>query len=324
MDQHREEGIMSDHTSSDLSKSDHRAARHALPRRSRFKLVAALAGFCLLTAACGSDAEQSATSSTAEPATTVANEQDSDRTVVTTDEDADGVAVEEATTTTEAAEPTSTEADEEPPPAEEGVAGEPLDFGPSAGTGLAIVGVAFDDTLNFRSEPSPGAEILQSFGPLSDDLDTSALGEAWAAPSGVWWKVSVAGTEAWANQAFLGSLGTTQVAFDEIAAEFGVLKFETVEAAALAVAALRASDDPESRIVFAGEPLAFEVGGFAIVDVLDLGDDSVKGERIRVDVDVVFDEASGEEGAQDVAFVVLTNVEITPICGRGVSGGLCT
>lgn len=320
MGQPREEGIMSDYSSPDLLKSDQRAVRQVLPRRPGLKLVAAVASLCLVLAACGSDSDESATSSTAEPSTTVANEQQSDRTVVTADDDTG--AAQDATTTTEGAASTSAAVDEEPPV--EGVAGEPLDFGPSLGTGLAIVGVAFDDTLNFRAEPAPDAEILEAFGPLSADLDISALGEAWAAPSGVWWKVNVAGTEAWANQAFLGGLGSTQSAFDQVAAEFGVLKFETVEAAALAVAELRASDDPESRIVFVGEPLAFEVGGFAVVDVLDLPDDAVKGERIRVDVDIVFDEASGEEGAQDVAFVVLTNVEITPICGRGVSGGLCT
>ncbi len=312
---------MSEHTSPDVARSQHRSVARTLPGRSGSALVAVVGSFCLLVAACGSDepAESTATS-VVESTTTVATSEDSDRTIVTADGDAEAEASEDSTTTTEADEPTTTEADE---PAGDDVAGEPLDFGPSAGTGLAIVGVAYDDTLNFRSEPSPGAEVLESFGPLSDDLDTSALGEAWAAPSGVWWKVNVAGTEAWANQAFLGGLGTTFNAFDEVAAEFGVLKFETVEAAALAVAETRASVDPESRIVFAGEPLAFEVGGFAIVDVLDLGDDALKGERIRVEVDIVFDADSGEEGAQDVAFVVLTNVEITPICGRGVSGGLC-
>ncbi len=207
---------------------------------------------------------------------------------------------------------------------DDGFPGEALDFGPAPGTGLAVVGVRFDDELNFREGPSPSAAIVTSFGPLHPDLDMAAVGEAWAAPSGVWWKVNVAGDEAWANQAFLGSLGSTVDAFDEVASELLILKFEDVEAAALAVAELRASTDPVSRVVFVGEPLAFDGAGFAIVDVLDLGDDSVKGERIRIDVEIAFDEESGEEGAQDIAFVVLTDVQITPICGRGTSGGLCT
>jgi len=318
MDQLHEEGTMSNHLNLD---SANQSRQPASPPTGGRGLAAALVSVCLFAAACGSDAEDTDASSSsvvAEATTTVADG-GSDRTIVTTDEDVDGA----STTTTEADEPTTTAASGDGS-GDDGVAGEPLDFGPSAGTPLAIVGVAFDDTLNFRAGPSPDAEILETFGPLSDDLDTSALGEAWAAPSGVWWKVDVAGSEAWANQAFLGGLGNTSSMFDEISTELDTLQYDTVEAAALAVAELRASEDPESRIVFAGEPLLFEIGGVAIVDVLDLGDDSVKGERIRVDVDVVFDEASGEEGAQDVDYVVVSGVEITPICARGVSGGLCT
>lgn len=301
---------------------DHHTTTASTTRRRRPRVAALVASIALIAAACGNEdnrpelvesAESSTTETTAGEATT-----STERSVVTADGE---VAAEETTTTTEAvaAETTSTEAVE----GGEDFPGEPLDFGPPEGTGLAVVGVAYDDELNFRSGPAPDADIIEAFGPLSDDLDIAYLGESWAAPTGVWWKVMVAGSTVWANQAFLGALGTPQNAFDEVGAELGVLMFESVEAAALAVAETRASVDPESSIVFAGEPLAFEVGGFAIVDVIGLGDDSVKGERIRVDVEIVFDEESGEEGAQDVAFVVLTNVDITPICGRGVSDGLC-
>lgn len=299
---------------------------HTTPARNRAatRLSAAAAAFCLLLSACASDGAESSASTEAESTTTIAVEEGSERTLVTTDEGGDGDSGEEGesgdtTVTTEApAESTTstTAGDAE-------IAGEPLDFGPAVGTPLAVVGVAYDDTLNFRADPSPDADILQSHGPLADDLDTSALGSSWSAPSGVWWMVEVAGTEAWANQAFLGGLGATINAFDQLSAELEVFEYDTVEAAALAVAALRASEDPESDIVFAGEPLAFETGGFAIVDVMGLGDDSVKGERIRVDVATVFDEESGEEGAQEVDHFVIVDIEITPICGRGLSGGLC-
>lgn len=302
---------------------------HTNPNRLRSgaRLTAALAGFALLIAACGGDADvvdaQDGTTSSAADATTTSSgsNDSSERTIVTTDADddsTDGTEPAAETTTTEVA-VTTTEA-----VADTGIAGEPLDFGPSEGTPLAIVGVAYNDTLNFRVDPSPDADIVVSHGPLLDDLDTSALGSAWAAPSGVWWMVDVGGTDAWANQAFLGSLGTTINAFDQISADLDVFEYDTVEAAALAVAELRASDDPVSSIVFASEPLAFETGGFAIVDVIGLGDDSVKGERIRVEVRTVFDADSGEEGAQDVDYFLIVDVEITAICGRGLSGGLCT
>lgn len=295
--------------------------RQAADRRSRLVRVAIGASFCLLLAACGSDGDGDTDASAesnvdvdATLTTMVIETETTIRSLVTADGETEGTLA--STTTTSNPVTTTTGFG--------GVAGEPLDFGPTAGAGLAIVGVAYDDVLNFRSDPAPGAEILASYGPLSDDLDTFAMGEAWAAPSGVWWKVNVVGTESWANQAFLGGLGSSFNAFDEVAAELGILTFDSVETAALAVAEIRSSVEPQSRIVFSGEPLAFDAVGFAIVDVMDLGDDSVKGERIRVDVEVVFDEQSGDEGAQDVAFVVLTNVEITPICGRGVSGGLCS
>lgn len=309
---------------------DHTSTYHP---RSGTRLAAVLVGLLLFAAACGSDRAESdeagdsdASATSVDAPTTTATEDDvegaegSERTIVTVE---DGVTTSIETTTTvgetdESVSPDPTDTDEN------GIAGEPLDFGPSEGTPLAIVGVAYDDTLNFRVDPSPDAEVLASYGPLSGDLDTSALGSAWAAPSGVWWMVEVAGTTAWANQAFLGSLGNTINAFDQLSAELETLQFDSVEAAALAVAELRSSVDPASEIVFAGEPLLFEIGGFAVVDVMGLGDDAVKGERLRIDVSVVFDEESGEEGGQDVAYVVLADVEITAICGRGVSDGLCT
>ena len=275
------------------------------------RAVALVLAFGLMATACGDDAPGPEVVEAADDTTTTV----ADSTTTTAEVAASTAST---TSTTEAATTTEEEiVDEGEFP------GEPLDFGPQPGTGLAIVGVAYDDELNFRDGPSTSADVITSFGPLNNDLDMAAVGESWAAPSGVWWKVNVDGDEAWANQSFLGSLGSTVNAFDDVGAELGVLKFENVEAAALAVAETRASTDPVSRIVFVGEPLAFDDVGFAVVDVLDLGDDSVKGERIRIDVEVVFDEASGEEGAQDIAFVVVNDVEITPICGRGTSGGLC-
>lgn len=214
------------------------------------------------------------------------------------------------------------EQDGEPEQAEPVVPGEPLDFGPRAGTELTVVGVDFDDVLNFRAEPDPSSEILAIAVPTAD-VEILALGEAWAAPTGVWWKVSIDGQEAWANQRFLGGSGAPADIFAVVAAELVTLEYESLEDASRAVAATRASTDPASRIVFATEPLAFDaIGGFVTIDVLDIGDDSVKGERLRIEVEFVFDE-DGDEGAQDLLGVIVTAVEATPICGRGVSAGLC-
>ncbi len=204
------------------------------------------------------------------------------------------------------------------------VPGEALDYGPAFGTPLVVVGVAYDDVLNFRIAPSPNAQIVESHAPLHADLDMYALGEAWAAPTGVWWKVSVGGDEAWANQRYLGTLAAERDLFDAAAEYLQILMFEDTESAALAVAEAFGTTEPQSRIEFAAPALNFDDGvGVATIDVLDIGDDSVKGWRLGIQVEIVWDEESGEPGAQDVAFVVLTAVDGSPICGRGSDGFAC-
>lgn len=206
------------------------------------------------------------------------------------------------------------------------VPGEPLDFGPAKGTKLIVVGVMYDDTLNFRVDPSPKATIVSTAAPLAS-ADIVAAGEAWSAPGGVWWKVSIGGNDAWANQKFLGMEGNVINELDAVEADLGTLEFGDLREAALTVANSRASDsDPTSRVQFAEEPLAFDTAtGSVVVDVLDLGDDSVKGERLRIWVENIYDESSGDEGAQDLIGVEVISVEATSICGRGVSDeGLCS
>ncbi len=194
------------------------------------------------------------------------------------------------------------------------VPGEPLDYGPEIGRPLTVVGVQYDDSLNFRIAPSPNATVVDTIPALAPEIDIYSLGEAWAAPSGVWWKVNVMGQEAWANQKYLAIRGGSAPIFDEVAAELQILMFEDLEDVALEVAATRASVEPESRVVLAQAPYMWDLTSATIVvDVLDLGDIDLKGERLYIDVEVVFDEASGEPGAQDIAFVVLNGVEMTAL-----------
>ena len=54
------------------------------------------------------------------------------------------------------------------------------------------------------------------------------------------------------------------------------------------------------------------------VDVIGLGDDSIKGERLHVFATVVYDDAGRVVVSYD-----LKSVEATLLCGRGVSDGLC-
>ncbi len=218
-----------------------------------------------------------------------------------------------ATPSTTADAPSTTE-----PP----VAGEPLDFGPQAGTRLIVVGVEHDDVLNFRVDPDPQSTIVATAGPLVPS-SIVAQGKSWAAPSGVWWLVTIEGESAWANQRYLAGAGNTFDITAQALADLGSARFETLEDAGETVAAQRVTDSgPEPRFAHPIEPILHETGGTLVVDVLDLGDDSVKGERLLITVVPIFDD-SGDEGAQDVIGVQVISVEVTPLCARGVSGGLC-
>lgn len=193
------------------------------------------------------------------------------------------------------------------------VPGEPIDFGPEAGRPLTIVGVSIDDVLNFRIAPSPNAALVTSHPVTLTELDIYTLGEAWAAPSGVWWKVNVMGTEAWANQAYLAIRGGSVPIFDEVAQDLQILMAGSIEELALDVAATRATVEPLSRITIVTEPVITPLGdggavGHVFVDVLDLGDHLQKGERLSVEFDVVFDLDTPEPN--DIAFIVLHGVEM--------------
>lgn len=192
------------------------------------------------------------------------------------------------------------------------VPGEPIDFGPVEGRPLTIVGVELGDMLNFRVAPSPNADIVASYPITLTELDIATLGEAWAAPTGVWWKVNVMGQEAWANQAYLAIRGGSVDIFDQVGPELGVLMAPSLESLAIDVAETRASVDPVSRITIITEAEIQAIGdgggiGTIFVDVLDIGDHLQKGERLRIDVEVIFDEDTPEPN--DIAFVVLNGVE---------------
>lgn len=63
-------------------------------------------------------------------------------------------------------------------------------------------------------------------------------------------------------------------------------------------------------------------GGEAIIDVIGLGDDAVKGERIVITYRFVFDDVSLPNPT--VIAVELMSANATAICGRGATGtGAC-
>ena len=215
--------------------------------------------------------------------------------------------------------------------------GEPYEFGPPAGAGLAVVGVSHDSVLNVRDVPAGeivarldnvmnvGSEpVVYVRRPDSDELIATldlnrgviATGNTRKLPTTVWHEIGMGDAVGWASSAFLSPLGATTDATAEIVAILG----ETPAAATLAglgriVAEAVASDEPPSRVVVSGAPVIGDLGEVT-VDVLGRPDDAVRGFRLHIFA----------QQDSDSDLFTLKTVESTTICDshRGVSEeGLC-
>ena len=207
--------------------------------------------------------------------------------------------------TTSTTDATTTTSDEDLP-------GEPIDFGPTAGDEIAVVGVAHDDVLNVRAAPGTDSEVLAELAPTATGL--IATGRARSLPESIWFEVEVEGVTGWVSSAFVGYLGLTDDATAEVIEALGETPgAETMLDLGLIVAEVMSSDEPPSRIVMSVAPVVGDLGEVTY-DVVGLGDDALGGVRLHV----FGDPAEGGE-----AFV-LSNVERTFICSRGVTDdGFC-
>lgn len=191
-----------------------------------------------------------------------------------------------------------------------GLPGDPIDFGPAAGDVLAVIGVAHDDVLNLRAATGADREILAGIPPLYSDL--VALGRTRELPGSFWIEVEYQGTSGWVNLSFVGYLGDTFDATSAIVDELGDLpSAPTMLELGESVAGVLGSEEPPSELVVSvaatdGDP------GEVTVDVIGLGDDAVRGLRAHV------------FGSPDSGGYVLDTVEVTSLCGRGVTDdGAC-
>lgn len=255
------------------------------------KLLAVGVGFALVVAACGGDTSDS-TTTTPQTTTTVAGPD------ATTTEGP-------ATTTSEAASPTTTQA----VTTTTGLPGELVDYGPREGAVLAVVGVEADDVLNVREAPGIDREIVATLGPLSNT--TIAQGQTRLLPNSAWYLVDVGGISGWAGARFLAQVGDTRDETAFVADNLESDSAESLEQLAENVAATFASTDPASTITIVDGPTVGDLGE-VIIDVLGLGDDSLYGFRVHVF-------AVPGDGSE----WQLKTVEVTSLCGRGVTDGLC-
>ncbi len=283
--------------------------RVSTTRRPVILLAGAMAMFLAL-AACGASEEASPTTDEAPESTEaeLGSELDASGTTMAKDDASTTTTTSSSTTTT--TQGTTTTED----------LGEPLDFFPPIGTSFTVVGVRWDDDLNFRSGPGTSNSVLANVASIDNGHDIIGLGQAWQFEDSIWWKVSVNGTEAWASSRFLAAHGQVDDIFDEVAADLLILKSANLTELAERVADSRSDGEPATRMVIVGEPFAFEgSGGTITIDVLGFGDDALKGERLTITAALIM--SADDEPV--VEAVVLEGVKRVLLCSRGVSGGLC-
>ena len=223
--------------------------------------------------------------------------------------------------------------------------GEPYEFGPPAGAGLAVVGVAHDSALNVRDVPNgeiiarldnvmDGARdpvlIVRDAG--SDDIVATldlrqgvvATGNNRKLPTTIWYESRIGDLVGWASSAYLAPLGADRDATAEVVEALGgTPTADTLSDIGLLVSGVFASSgEVQSRTAVSSRPGVFEAVGDITLDVLGLPDDAVRGYRVNVAAD-----AGAEDWTQDDAGpFTLRSVTVTPICDshRGVSEeGFC-
>lgn len=264
--------------------------------------------------------------------------------------------------TGEAPEPEEEPAEEDPPPSGDGapeepapepdntdadaaaaLPGEPFESGPSAGTGLAVVGIRHDGALNFRDVPNgtviarldnvmDGARdpAVYARRPGSDDIIATvdlqngvvATGNSRQLPTTIWHELQVGDLRGWASGTFLAAAGSTEDTTAEVVDALGELPAaDTMSELGLAVAQTMVSQEPPSSVVVSGAPGLSGDLGQVTIDVVGIGDDSIRGFRL-----VIFAHPAENWTEDDPGPFTLKSVERTVLCHshRGASEeGLC-
>ena len=190
--------------------------------------------------------------------------------------------------------------------------GEPIDVGPTAGAVLAVVGVAFDDTLNVRAGPGTEHAVAITLEPLFDDI--VATGDHWLVPGAIWNQITAKGVTGWANSSFMAYLGSVDDATANIIANgFGGVTptASTMLELGVLVGEATSGDALGSRVVVSVAPTTGDLGEIT-VDVIGLEDDALFGVRLHI-----FGQSDGDGFS-------LKTIERQLLCGRGVTAdGVC-
>lgn len=292
----------------------------ALLSRRRFWTVLGVACATSMTLAACSGGSSSSETSTAESSTiTSQTSTSSEETTSTTESQTDDA---DATTSTSSTVATTAPTTAAPTTTANNFGGQPYDIGPAAGQPVVVVGVRYDDVLNLRDAPNAGATIVGTAAPLSQSPTLLSAGSGLLFTDSAWWAIAADGTPAWVNTTFIGGLGTTQDIFGQMYGGIVPDEAATIQALAEVIGEKRA-DGPVPLVVLVTEPEADDaIGGRVLFDVIGLGDDAVKGERIEMQFEFVWDNPVADNRAIVGHRVVA--LSSTAICARGLAdAGLC-
>lgn len=181
-----------------------------------------------------------------------------------------------------------------------------------AGSALAVVGVRHDTVLRLRKGPGTNFPVATALDPTADGA--TSRGHGWRSGSTWWIEVSAGGATGWADVRFLAGRGGTEDVTATVIDRLGSRPTaETMLELGRTVAEAMASREPPSSIVMSVAPSVGDLGEVSY-DVVGLGDDSVRAERLHV---------FGRPTTSGESFS-LRNVEATYFCARGsATGGPC-
>ena len=186
---------------------------------------------------------------------------------------------------------------------------------PARGEAVAVVGVAFDETIAVRAAARPRAPVVTELPALFDEAIGTGQGRTDATTG--WWQILVGVDLGWVDASSMARLGaTTDVTAEVVEALGATPAAPNMRALGRLVAQARLGDDAEEqvRVVLSGAPTVGDLGE-VVYDIVGRADASVAGERL-----VVF-----ATPADDGDGFVLRSVEATTFCARGVTAdGRCT
>ncbi|RZV40683.1 MAG: calcium-binding protein [Acidimicrobiales bacterium] len=190
---------------------------------------------------------------------------------------------------------------------------------PARNTPLDVIGVEGSDVLNFRLRPDANSRILATAAPALEGFpQKTIIGTGVGQSNGptLWWQATIDGETAWASQEFLGMLGVTSDILAQLQTTMTSLEADSIQELGDAVAQAR-SGAPEVTTAVVVEVLGVDASSsLATIDVIGLGDDASKGERVFLNLFNIRDIDATE-------FVILgyriTGATATDICGRGIA-----